>query len=155
LAELANPRFLRPLAAPGADIGHAMTFGPDQPLKLDSGRVLAPFTVAYMTYGALNAEKSTATLAEKFGWPLKRINRAGQHLWANALWCEPLSVRASRDPDDDHILGCALAAEAAVIVTGDKDLLALHPFRNTAIVTPARFLDLQVEATVLMKETRT
>jgi putative PIN family toxin of toxin-antitoxin system len=100
-------------------------------------------------------DELTATLAEKFGWPLERINRAGQHLWANALWCEPLSVRASRDPDDDHILGCALAAEAAVIVTGDKDLLALHPFRNTAIVTPARFLDLQVEATVLMKETRT
>jgi len=43
------------------------------------------------------------------------------------------------------ILGCALAASARVIVTGDKDLLSLHPFRNIAIVTPAAFLALEWE----------
>ena len=31
-----------------------------------------------------------------------------------------------RDPDDDQILGTALAAQAACIVTGDKDLLVLQ-----------------------------
>lgn len=45
-----------------------------------------------------------------------------------------------RDPDDDHVLGCALAASAKVIVTGDKDLLSLHPFRGIAIVKPAAYL---------------
>jgi homoserine O-acetyltransferase/O-succinyltransferase len=60
LAETANPRFLRPLAAPGADPGQAITF--DRPLALDSGRTLASFTVAYMTYGALNAAKSNVVL---------------------------------------------------------------------------------------------
>ena len=100
-------------------------------------------------------DELTATLAEKFGWPLKRINRAGQHLWANALWCEPLSVRASRDPDDDHILGCALAAEAAVIVTGDKDLLALHPFRNTPKPDMELIDDRLKKATALMKASKT
>ena len=55
------PRFLRPVTAPAADIGQAVTFG-RQPLKLDCGRELAPFTVAYMTYGTLNAAKSNAVL---------------------------------------------------------------------------------------------
>ena len=54
------PRFLRPVAAPNADAGLAVTF--DAPLKLDCGRELAPFTVAYITYGRLNAAKSNAVL---------------------------------------------------------------------------------------------
>ena len=33
-----------------------------QPLALDSGKTLSPFTVAYMTYGALNAAKCNAVL---------------------------------------------------------------------------------------------
>ncbi|MBI1330744.1 MAG: homoserine O-acetyltransferase [Alphaproteobacteria bacterium] len=39
-----------------------MTFGADKPLTLDSGRQLSPFTLAYMTYGALNADRSNAVL---------------------------------------------------------------------------------------------
>jgi homoserine O-acetyltransferase len=54
------PKFLRPVTAPGADVGHAMTF--EKPLALDCGRSLSPFTIAYMTYGALNADKSNAVL---------------------------------------------------------------------------------------------
>ncbi|MEO6338548.1 MAG: homoserine O-acetyltransferase [Caulobacteraceae bacterium] len=38
----------------------AVTF--DTPLRLDCGRDLAPFTVAYITYGKLNAAKSNAVL---------------------------------------------------------------------------------------------
>src|SRR5580765_5483839 len=37
-------------------------FGIDQPLKLDCGIDLAPFQIAYQTYGALNAERSNAIL---------------------------------------------------------------------------------------------
>ena len=42
--------------------GQRVKFGPDAPLKLDCGVALGPFTVAYQTYGALNAEKSNAIL---------------------------------------------------------------------------------------------
>jgi homoserine O-acetyltransferase len=62
MAEIANPNFLKPIAAPGVDVGHAMAFGKGQPLPIDSGRTLSPFTVAYMTYGALNAAKSNAVM---------------------------------------------------------------------------------------------
>src|SRR5688500_20258468 len=37
-------------------------FGADQPLKLDAGVALAPFQIAYQTYGTLNAERSNAVL---------------------------------------------------------------------------------------------
>src|SRR3954466_4498393 len=56
------PKFLRPVTAHAADIGKAVSFGPDKPLKLDCGRTLSPFTIAYMTYGVLNEAKSNAVL---------------------------------------------------------------------------------------------
>ena len=37
-------------------------FGPDQPLKLDAGVELAPFQIAYQTYGTLNSARSNAVL---------------------------------------------------------------------------------------------
>ncbi len=62
MAETANPRFLRPVIAADANVGQAITFGPDKPLILDCGKTLSPLTVAYMTYGALNAKRSNAVL---------------------------------------------------------------------------------------------
>ncbi len=37
-------------------------FGADAPLKLDAGVELAPFQIAYQTYGTLNADRSNAVL---------------------------------------------------------------------------------------------
>jgi homoserine O-acetyltransferase len=62
MTETANPHFLRPLSAPEADAGKAISFGADKPLKLDCGRTLSPFSIAYMTYGTLNDAKSNAIL---------------------------------------------------------------------------------------------
>jgi len=50
------------------------------------------------------------------------------------------SIRASRDPKDDKFLEAAVNGRANVIVTGDKDLLDLNPFRGIAILTPAAYL---------------
>jgi homoserine O-acetyltransferase len=60
MATKISPRFLKPLAAPDADIGHAMAF--DVPLALDCGQTLRSWTAAYMTYGPLNASRSNAVL---------------------------------------------------------------------------------------------
>lgn len=51
-----------------------------------------------------------------------------------------LSVRACRDPNDDIFLQVAVAGRADAIVTGDKDLLVLDPFRGIPVVGPAVFL---------------
>ena len=51
---------------------------------------------------------------------------------------EPLEVpRIVRDPDDDHVLACALAAKAQIIVSGDKDLLDLTEYQSISILTTA------------------
>ena len=50
------------------------------------------------------------------------------------------SIRASRDPKDDKFLEAAVNGRADAIVTGDKDLLDLNPFRGIAIVTPSAYL---------------
>jgi uncharacterized protein len=49
-------------------------------------------------------------------------------------------IRASRDPKDDKFLEAAVNGRADVVVSGDRDLLELHPFRGTAILTPADYL---------------
>ncbi|MGE0862548.1 MAG: putative toxin-antitoxin system toxin component, PIN family [Vicinamibacterales bacterium] len=46
-----------------------------------------------------------------------------------------------RDPDDDIVLGTAMAAGAEVIVTGDKDLLVLGVYEGIRIETPRQFLE--------------
>ena len=46
-----------------------------------------------------------------------------------------------RDPDDDKILETALLGDATRIVTGDQDLLAMHPFRDIPILDPGAFLE--------------
>jgi putative PIN family toxin of toxin-antitoxin system len=50
-------------------------------------------------------------------------------------------VIACRDPKDDKFLALALSIKADCIITGDKDLLVLHPFREIPILTPADFLN--------------
>lgn len=41
------------------------------------------------------------------------------------------------DPDDDQVLACALAAKAAIIVSGDRHLLDLKEYQGIRIVTAA------------------
>jgi homoserine O-acetyltransferase len=41
---------------------HSFTFATDEPMRLESGACLGPITIAYETYGRLNAERSNAIL---------------------------------------------------------------------------------------------
>jgi homoserine O-acetyltransferase/O-succinyltransferase len=50
---------LREVDAPNSLVAH---FGPDRPLKMEAGVSLTPLTIAYQTYGELNAAKSNAIL---------------------------------------------------------------------------------------------
>jgi uncharacterized protein len=52
----------------------------------------------------------------------------------------PLPNPVCRDPDDDDVLACALAAQVDVIVSGDKDLLVLGSFEGIPIVTAEQAL---------------
>ncbi len=49
-------------------------------------------------------------------------------------------VTECRDPKDNKFLELALSGQATQLVSGDKDLLVLHPFRDIPILTPRDFL---------------
>ncbi len=49
-------------------------------------------------------------------------------------------VEECRDPDDDKFLACVQAGGADCIVTGDQDLLVMHPWRGISILSPRAFL---------------
>jgi putative PIN family toxin of toxin-antitoxin system len=49
-------------------------------------------------------------------------------------------VTDCRDPKDNKFLELAVSGKADRIITGDEDLLVLHPFRGISILTPKAFL---------------
>lgn len=50
-------------------------------------------------------------------------------------------VTNCRDPKDNKFLELAVSGNATWIVSGDKDLLSLHPYRGIPIITLQTFLD--------------
>ena len=50
------------------------------------------------------------------------------------------SIHVCRDPKDDKFLEAAVNGRADVIMTGDRDLLDLNPFRGIAILRPAAYM---------------
>ena len=43
----------------------------------------------------------------------------------------------TNDPDDDHVIACAVAANAKSIVSGDKHLLTIKSYQNILTLSPA------------------
>lgn len=50
-------------------------------------------------------------------------------------------IVACRDPKDDTFLEVAVNGRASALVTGDDDLLILHPYQGIRILTPREFLN--------------
>ena len=53
-------------------------------------------------------------------------------------------IQICRDPKDDKYLEVAVAAQADCIISGDPDLLTLHPFEGIPILNPREFLNFPV-----------
>jgi putative PIN family toxin of toxin-antitoxin system len=50
-------------------------------------------------------------------------------------------INACRDPKDNIFLELAVSGNAHIIISGDKDLLELNPFRNIRIISPKEFIE--------------
>lgn len=50
---------------------------------------------------------------------------------------EPVSA----DADDDKFIACALVGSSPLIVSGDKHLLDISPYRNVTVLKPRQFVD--------------
>ena len=58
------------------------------------------------------------------------------------LFCEiSETINECRDPKDNKFLELAVSAKASCIISGDMDLLELHPFRGIPILNAADFLN--------------
>ena len=102
--------------------------------------------VELFTSGALLAELEEVLQREKF---LNRLNAAqvqprdlviGYAALATIVQPAPIAPIVLRDPDDDAVIACALAAAALSIVSGDHDLLALKQHQRIEIVRVAEFM---------------
>lgn len=51
-----------------------------------------------------------------------------------------VSVTDCRDPKDNKFLELAISGSATCIISGDQDLLSLHPFRGISIISPQIFV---------------
>ena len=71
----------------------------------------------------------------------EKRQKALAFIMKNSILFEPVEIVTDcRDTNDNKFLELALACEAACIISGDSDLLTLHPFRGIPILTPANFL---------------
>jgi putative PIN family toxin of toxin-antitoxin system len=105
-------------------------------LALETGEVLLWLELAEELAEVLQRKKFDRyvrrKLREEF---LAGIIRETTLVKANAI------IRECRDPGDDKFLELAVSGKASHIITGDQDLLALHPFREISILTPRGLLD--------------
>jgi putative PIN family toxin of toxin-antitoxin system len=112
--------------------------------------------IEHVQIGTLTMVSSPTLLAElaevisraKFDDILARSNTsrerslAEMRQLAEVIVPPPLPHPVCRDPDDDHVLACALAAQADFIVSGDADLLNLREYQGIRIVAAAEALRL-------------
>ncbi len=77
-------------------------------------------------------------LITKFGFSEERTENFVEAIRERADVVEPrvsLNV-VPGDPDDNMVLECAVAAKANLVISADKDLLELNPFRRIGISHP-------------------
>lgn len=95
---------------------------------------------------------STATLTEvlsvlgrsKFSKYIDHDDIDGLSIRIKTAWLliEIVSqVQFCRDPKDDKFIDLALNGKASHLITGDNDLIVLHPIENTSVINPRTFWD--------------
>lgn len=108
--------------------------------------------VTLVTSAVLLAELADVLQRPKFTTVFQRNNTSASALLAEytalttLVTPAPLPAPICDDPDDDAVIACALAANAAVIATGDDDLLRLGSYGLIQMLTVGELL-YRLEAT--------
>jgi putative PIN family toxin of toxin-antitoxin system len=80
-------------------------------------------------------------LSGKFGFPPTLVAQLIQQIAAAAERVEPVAVppETCRDPGDLAVIGTAIGGRAVLLVSVDKDILAVGQVDRVRIVTPGGF----------------
>jgi uncharacterized protein len=101
----------------------------------DLGIVLLSNSILFELIQVLSRAKFDRHLSQE------RRNELVNLLIQTALFIEPTEkIIECRDVKDNQYLELAIAGDGECIVTGDKDLLVLNPFREIPIITVQDFL---------------
>lgn len=103
--------------------------------------------ITLLTSAALLAELEEVLSRAKFAARISQVGSSVPQLLtgyrALVTTVRPAVIEpTARDPDDDHVLACALGASATLIVTRDRDLLDLGSFRDVRILAAREALAL-------------
>ena len=117
----------------GGTPGRLIELAGDRALELATSEAL----IAELA-GILNRPKFAEKLTQK---NLSVIEVVAQYrALAETIEAAPIEQSALRDPDDEAVIGCALAARADLIVSGDQDLLVLKTYGRIRLVSAAEAL---------------
>lgn len=86
----------------------------------------------------LSRDKFAPLLASQEVTPAFLMQRYG--MLARVIRPVAIGRTVPTDADDDAVIATALGAQAGMIVSGDSDLLALHPFHEIQILNAAEAL---------------
>ena len=116
---------LRPNSTPGRAVTTAL---------LDQLMVFSETTYSELDQVLMRAKFDRYVSRRQRRAALRLLKDAALHVDASE------AIQACSDPRDDRILEAAVAGGAKLILSGDKALLELNPFRGVAILTPAEYL---------------
>ena len=119
----------------------AFVFGGRIKAKLE--RILNDEQIQVITSPAINAELEDVLFQEKFE---RFQTKATLEMLLDSFLADALTLFVKstftdcRDPKDNKFLDAAVNGQAEYLITGDADLLSLHPFQGVKILTIAEFL---------------
>jgi putative PIN family toxin of toxin-antitoxin system len=96
-----------------------------------------------VTSAKLLSELERTLARPKFLLPLQKIGASPWQIVENLQNVAEIVISVAfgspvcRDPDDDEVIGCALAAKCRFVVSGDVDLLTLTRYRDVEIINPS------------------
>ena len=87
------------------------------------------------------SEELTRKLRDKFKFPASDIHQLQRFLSKTATNVAPAELPndVCRDPTDIPVLGTAVAGKVKLLITVDKDLLAIGNYKGIAIIKPGEF----------------
>lgn len=100
------------------------------------GKVLLSVAVIDELNNTLRREKFNRYLPEE-----DRLQFLAALVRASSLIDITVTIAECRDKKDDKFLELAVSGKADIIVSGDEDLVTMHPFRHIHILTPREFLE--------------